>query len=378
MLRLKGFIYNIISLLVRLTPGSVTSKTLLIIKTNEIGDYILWRNMLPSIRKAKRFEGYRITLLGNIAWKNFFDTYDANLVDEVVWVNKRLFKENMKYRFSLLRKIRKTGFEMAANVVTSRCKREDDAFMLVLTNSYKVGSISDNTNILPFEKGYDNHLYNELLGKSTDDFEFFTNRKITEALIGEKLPDNLFELNAEGSVPAQLFNKNYFVVFTGASRPEKTWPADFFAEVANYVVKKYGLVPVLGGSPSDVPYVEAFLKVYKGESINLCGKTSLAEFAIVLNKARFLLSSDTGAVHIAAAVGCTVFGVFNGTRYGRFAPYPVSVAPHYHAVFPDEVENDVNNGNRHLYQGISPIPYTAIPAEKMIKTIERYFNPTIS
>ncbi|MFX5734413.1 glycosyltransferase family 9 protein, partial [Acinetobacter baumannii] len=83
---------------------------------------------------------------------------------------------------------------------------------------------------------------------------------------------------------------------------------------------------VVCGAANDEPYTTAFCDQYCHPFINLSGKTSLPQLLSVLRGARCLLSVDTGSVHLAAAVGCTVFGIFNGSQYKRFAPYPPAVA----------------------------------------------------
>ena len=71
-----------------LRPRTFTPHTLLIIKPDAAGDYILMRNFLHSIRTSKRFEGYQITFLGNAVYRNLAMHFDEAEIDEFIWINK--------------------------------------------------------------------------------------------------------------------------------------------------------------------------------------------------------------------------------------------------------------------------------------------------
>jgi ADP-heptose:LPS heptosyltransferase len=76
-------------------------------------------------------------------------------------------------------------------------------------------------------------------------------------------------------------------------------------------------------------------------------------------------------VHLAAAVNCTVFGIFNGSQYKRFAPYPKELAANFHAIYPDNVEAELNDPAivKEKYEFVVDVPYASVPAEKVIHAI---------
>src|SRR5688572_21731561 len=123
MQRIRNTIYQIVSRLSQKAKSKIQPATLLIIRTDEIGDYILWRNVLPCIRQSKAFRDHKITLLGNPAWKEIALTLDAKYVDEFIWLDKKKFKSKMQYRLHFLRSIRNRGFEKIVNTIFSRSPR---------------------------------------------------------------------------------------------------------------------------------------------------------------------------------------------------------------------------------------------------------------
>jgi ADP-heptose:LPS heptosyltransferase len=85
-----------------------------------------------------------------------------------------------------------------------------------------------------------------------------------------------------------------------------------------------------------------------------------------------LLSVDTGSIHLAAAVNCTVVGIFNGSQYKRFAPYPTELNQRFITVYSDEVELELNNEAlvSKKYEFAVDIPYSNVTPIKVINLIK--------
>ena len=94
----------------------------------------------------------------------------------------------------------------------------------------------------------------------------------------------------------------------------KRWPANSFAAVAEGMASD-GLVPTLVGSAADRPAVaELHAALARGvRTLDLTGETSLEELVGVLALSRALVSNDSGAMHVAAALGVPVVAVFGPT-----------------------------------------------------------------
>jgi ADP-heptose:LPS heptosyltransferase len=115
----------------------------------------------------------------------------------------------------------------------------------------------------------------------------------------------------------------YFVVFPGASWDGRRWPVDRFAAVIRELRSITGWMPLLCGSSAEralCSNVAERAGMHAGA--NLAGQTSLHELAEVLRGASLLVSNETSAAHIAAAVGTPAIVVTGGGHYGRFLPYP--------------------------------------------------------
>lgn len=375
MQRAKNFIYHIIEKAARIGRVPVKKNTLLMVRVDEIGDYVLWRNVLGCIRKSKRFANYRITLCGNKGWKDIALHFDKDLIDDFIWFDKKAFKSDMKYRFRFLRTIHQAGYEVLINPTFARSARNDDAIVKAAGRAYKIGMERNAHNILSFEEGYDKGLYKEdhhlpLTGL----FEFERNC-LFAALVTKEVCKPIFGFE-RALIPASPVAGKYAVIFPGSGRADRRWPVENFVKAAVYLHKEQGLAIVLAGSKEDEEVCTAFEKQFPFACTNLVMKTSLVEFITLLSKAACLLSIDTGAVHLAAAAGCKVYGIFNGAQYGRFAPYPTAIlsAPFF-SIYPQLINEAAHNADVYeKYQYFSPFNYESIKAEDVIYLLEKDFK----
>jgi heptosyltransferase-2 len=77
---------------------------------------------------------------------------------------------------------------------------------------------------------------------------------------------------------------------------------------------------VLVGSARERPLLEAVAAGMCSPAVVLGGETDLPTLAALLERSRLLLTNDTGAMHVAAAVGTAVVAVFGPTDAEATAP----------------------------------------------------------
>ena len=108
----------------------------------------------------------------------------------------------------------------------------------------------------------------------------------------------------------------YAVFNPSASSPSKIWPAAYFAHVADYLLDRYGLTPVVIGGKGDLRFSDAMKKQMQASAIDLTGKLKVGSLAWLFKKAEVLISNDTGPAHIAAALGVPVLSIFGRNLAG--------------------------------------------------------------
>ena len=111
------------------------------------------------------------------------------------------------------------------------------------------------------------------------------------------------------------------VLHPGARWPTKLWPTAHWARLAGWLVRDQGFQVALTGSSGDQDLAREIVAQAKVPLINLAGRTSLAELAALLQKARIAVTTDTGPMHIACALGTPVAALFGPTAPWRTGPF---------------------------------------------------------
>jgi 3-deoxy-D-manno-octulosonic-acid transferase/heptosyltransferase-1 len=101
----------------------------------------------------------------------------------------------------------------------------------------------------------------------------------------------------------------------------KLWRNERFALLADRLAERYRTRPVFTGAAEDHATVrDIFSCMTSGAAVDLTGKTSLKTLAAVYEAADVLISTDTGPMHLGAAVGIPVVALFGPTAPWRTGP----------------------------------------------------------
>ncbi len=106
----------------------------------------------------------------------------------------------------------------------------------------------------------------------------------------------------------------------GAARPARNWFPDRFAALADRLVTELNAAVVFIGGKEDSELVASVLSLMKQKAVSVAGKLSISESAALLARCRCLVSSDTGPLHLATAVGTPVVGLYGSTDPQRTGP----------------------------------------------------------
>jgi heptosyltransferase-1 len=113
----------------------------------------------------------------------------------------------------------------------------------------------------------------------------------------------------------------YVVINPGAGWPTKLWPADRLGEIARRLGAEAGVPSVVvWAGEQEKKLAEQIVAAAPGSAI-LAPPTSLLELAVVMRRARLFVGSDTGPLHMAAAVGTPCVGIYGPTRPEECGPY---------------------------------------------------------
>jgi len=109
---------------------------------------------------------------------------------------------------------------------------------------------------------------------------------------------------------------NAFAAFhLGANWEPKRWPPEHYAVLADWIHDTLGFPIVVTGAAGDKPLWEAFRKsVCRARVISFTGETSLEETGALFRRASFLVTGDSGPMHLASGVGTPVLALFGPTH----------------------------------------------------------------
>ncbi len=113
----------------------------------------------------------------------------------------------------------------------------------------------------------------------------------------------------------------------GASRDVRRWPAASFVALARELERRVGARILLCGGGGEQQVAAEISSALGPLAIDTTGRTSVPELGALLERADMLVTSDTGPMHLAVAVGTPVVALFFGPAL------PVDTGPYT----PDQV-----------------------------------------
>jgi len=116
-------------------------------------------------------------------------------------------------------------------------------------------------------------------------------------------------------------NQSVVVINPVAKWDSKLWDADNFSRLADRIVSKLGCVVVFTGSEEDKKEIARIISRMHNPCIDFSGRIDLRHLAALYKMSRCLVSTDTGPMHLSAAVGTPVVALFGPTAPWRTGPF---------------------------------------------------------
>lgn len=120
----------------------------------------------------------------------------------------------------------------------------------------------------------------------------------------------------------ELNNRNVIALNPIAKRQPNLWPLDRFAEVGRWLIKNYNVKIVAIGDERDGKKIEQLKEMIGEGAINVTNRFTLLQTIELLRYCQLLISGDTGAVHMASAVGVPIIGIYSARDFkNKWSPY---------------------------------------------------------
>ena len=181
----------------------------------------------------------------------------------------------------------------------------------------------------PIRIGFDTNnrrkLFNRTAAYKQEDYEAESFLNLASLSADKEISLSLPFISLPEGIPENIQQKlssikgdKTVAIFPGGSLPEKRWPSEGFIAVAQQLEKRGYAIVVVGGKNENEAGKSIAVEV--ADSVNLCGKLTLAETAVVLKKATLLVTNDSGIMHLAAGLGTKTVSIFGPGSPGKWAP----------------------------------------------------------
>ena len=298
--------------------GKNKKKQILLLANLGLGDAIIYLSVANKYRQMYPKDKYEITMyVGNHLDKLFIQETDFDNVELISFNEITL---NLIRRIKLIKKIREkyydividpmgvTGCTPSLYLMASCCAEKK---ISIINNAYSICPQFfrekvytklievDKKEITNIEYYY--YLINKLLKTKDETIEFY---EIKNTDLKIKLPEN------------------FYIVFPSASTDIKKWEFEKYGQLIDKIYNKTKMPVIFCGTNTDRRDVEEVIKNIKtAKYINLLGKSSVMEFIEIIKRAKFVISNDTSAFHIALSQQVSVAIIAGGYTYSGFVTY---------------------------------------------------------
>ena len=314
-------VYTILRMLFMFNPRRL--EAVLLIKPEGIGDLVIFSTVLPDIKRF--YSDKKIVLVVRQEVKELFEY--CPYVDEVIGIDYERYLNNLLYRAKVLYSLISLRPEESFYPAYSRgYDGEQLALLSGAKRKYAIKHLNRNkynifyTTLVPIS---------EALPEIDKHRKFFAKLQIssdkihpTEIWFSEKDQDTVTTLLRKHGIG----NKRFIILFPGARYRIRCWQTSKFLELINRIVKDFPkLVLVVAGAEKDKVHYESMRSelnpILVERFMDLTGKTNLRELGVLLSRAAVYIGTETGALHMAVAVGTPTVCIVGGGHFGRFFPY---------------------------------------------------------
>jgi len=287
-------------------------KKILVVKPSSLGDIVHSLPFLNSIKTC--FPKAEIHWVIAKGLEGLLECHP--MVDRLIVINKDMWKklsmltDTIKEVKQLLKEIRNEGYDLAVD----------------LQGLFRSGIITMATRA-PVRVGFaeareGSSLFYNVRVKGGKDLHAVERYMKVAGALGCDEKNILFPFSLCGSGTKNLADikggiKEYAVIVPGARWDTKIWDAGNFGRIASLLPMQSFVI----GSRSDQLIAEKVVQSSGGRAISLAGRTNLKELIEVMKHACFVISNDSGPMHIAAGFQVPVVAIFGPTSPVRTGPY---------------------------------------------------------
>ncbi|MGP0155095.1 glycosyltransferase family 9 protein [Pantoea ananatis] len=283
-------------------------RQIVIYSTTALGDFMMNTPAIHAVRL--RFPMATITLVAHPKFREFLEGGDD-------WNRVVYWNSKVKHVHELVKSIKNYGQPDLAVILHSHAPYDYMSAILAGAKYIFRDNYQDDVPLIErwltnYTVGYKGHLIQRKL-------ELVAPLGCDTSLVEMKTPRN-------SKARSILRDKKILGFQLGASSPERCWPIEYFAQVADRLLSRNQLLNiVLIGGPGETGLAERFMAQINQQSknrvVNQVGKTSLSQLVDTINDFDALLTGDTGPLHVAIALKVPTLSLFATEQPVFSGPY---------------------------------------------------------
>ncbi|MCC7202170.1 MAG: glycosyltransferase family 9 protein [Nitrospirae bacterium] len=292
-------------------------RKILVVSIGEIGDIL---RLFPLFNAVKtNFPSSKISILTTLPCDHDVWTLlprPINIDDKIVLDIKKNHR-GILGKLRLIRDLRKKAFDLTIDPSRGDGMGPNSIMSFLIGSPHRVG----------FQKGGIGFLHTVRVNFSDEEYIGRQNLRLLEAMgisvsyfgIELHLPDpDHFIVNLFASLKDPVV-----VIHPGAKWNGwyRCWPPHKYAELAKTIIRDYDASLLLLGDDSEKK-LTSWIAMEAGHPnvIDLAGKTSLSEVALIIKHSRLFIGNDSSLLHLAVALNTPAIGIFGPTFPGQVLP----------------------------------------------------------
>lgn len=288
-----------------------------IVRSDAIGDFVIWMSALPSYRK--KFQGKSILLICPHTDKDLAEA--SGIFDEILTFDRNAIIDDVLYHIKFMYTTKTISSDIVINP-TWQHQMSADYICAMIQSPQKVGTIIERKG--KRDKWCDKY-FTDLIGmpdlQKASEFEAI--ECFTQKIVDENYKYILPDVGNITSNYSSSLQGKYCCISISSSTEMKNWPNERVAEILTMIPKDFAIV-LLGYGNSDARKASFLITKDKGTHIihNYVNTTSIIDMIRIISKASFVMANDSVAVHMAAACRVRSICYTHGAHFKRFVPYP--------------------------------------------------------
>ena len=158
---------------------------------------------------------------------------------------------------------------------------------------------------------------------------------------------------------ATLDSENIIVINPGGGWRSKCWSPENYTALIRQLAGARRDPILVTGSPSEEPLIAGILQSAGARRARHV-PTTLIQFIALARRARLFIGGDTGPLHLAAAAGTPIVGIYGPTSPVRNGPFA-----------PDDIALSNQEPVNHTRRGANPAYLSGIPVGRVVAAVEK-------